>query len=506
MNLRHMPAGSLNRCIPWIANLLMVVAFHTHLPLLHAQSESPHSSVRVPQTGDRMAMKADDCGLTDLELMLHSEFDRNKPLTEVFSLISAKPFQIHLPILGEPVGAVVIRIYVDSAEMRWYLGDTPERYFHRQLSSSEVDRFRKEIDELEADRLSNLSATRVDDGGGITSIVGGVEHVYAHLAPNTNVRTLLNNPGDEGPATRVERRYFQLVELFERFKDARLCTMVYDLPRPVPGLEVLLADAKTNVLGVWMEHGRLCVSIEDNTGRDGSVQHRYFENGRLGDAVRARRDCGADIATFEGLKVSPVRSSCDGRWILGNRIDDGELVCFDNRDKKMIPICDKRAREKAFPLYYLSDSGEFLIAELNPAEFARCLGDTSPSGGHFRLRRFNPLSGAVVSLNSLASLEDNVIGDAEMWLQDLPCELQPVRSSPEVKWMASPKYGSTTIGQVDGRRLIWLNREDIAFFDIRARSMWIDEDSEKLLFVYKGHLLRLNLPSSLFKVTATERK
>ena len=190
--------------------------------------------------------------------------------------------------MEEPAAVLAIDIYGGEGELRWYLGDTMERYFYRRVSAAEVAATRMVLKDVRADDLPELSAIRTDRSGGVTGIVGGVQYVYLHLNSERGARVLINNPPDDAQtpdSDDLARRYTNVVRLFQQFKSADTCEMRYSLLRPTPGLEVLYASPDTDIVAVWQQYGKPCVSVRQKWDFDAEPQHRCFEGGKLGSEV-----------------------------------------------------------------------------------------------------------------------------------------------------------------------------------------------------------------------------
>ena len=149
-------------------------------------------------------------------------------------------------------------------------------------------------------------------------------------------------------------------------------------------------------------------------------------------------------------------------------------------------------------MYFLEANKVFLVAQLDVNQRTSCGQPFSRS--LFDLQAFDPTNGTARTANALADPDNLVLENPAMWFQDLPNRLQSVRVASNAVWMAFPGENTTTIGQFDLRRFHWLNVDYVPNLQVHAKDIWVDEDNQKLYFVYKGHLLRLPLPASWFEV------
>lgn len=441
-----------------------------------------------------------DDKLCDFEIELREQFARHNSPDEVFAFATAAPYSLLKPALRHPVALVTLSIYGEKGELRWYAGDSMERYYHRELSSDEIDRVRAFVSENKVDDYAELSSVRETHRDGSQTVLGGgTQHVFLHLTPKHGKRVLINNPPwgrTDAPEGDPSWRYSKLRDFFQSFGNVESMEVHYALPRPMRGLEVLHADPKAEILGVWKEADQLCVTTRGQWPDD-DIEHRIFRDGKVGEKVPSPQHLIETEVVEKTTRLFPTHTSPDERWILGNRRDDGDLVLYDRQNEHFVKIGEDHGIDpKTYvPVQYLDAHGVFLVgrASLQKLRLGRSPFEWKDVYDLFIL---DPTTGAI---SAVTALNGKSISDPAFWSQRFPRKMQPVAGQPNVVWAASGHYTDpvSRFGQFDTKELEWVSYELLPFKGVSTRDIWVDEQGSKVYVVYKGHLLRIDLPQSL---------
>lgn len=481
---------------------LSVLSALATLPLTSAFALGQRPEVSLPTVfankakGVRVAIP--DGQLTDFELELRDTFARKDAPDEIFALAYGSPGSICIPELGMPVDVLTILVYGKGGELRWYVGGDKERYYYRAVSATEIDNVRTFVTQNCVDDLPELKGERVAPNGGVIATVGGLQYSYLRLAAQCGVRVLINNPPLEkwdAPAADPSWQYAKVTEFFKRFADVEKLEMRYNFCRPTRGLEVLYAPLDTDVVAVWGQGGDLCITLQKKWGAE-EQEHRVFCDGRLGRELAAPKWALQRRVHAGGLTLSPACASPDGRWIVGNRREDGELVCYDQQQMKFMLIANKSVRRTAHPRYYLEPHGVFLLAQFLPDLIPLANAGRDWEDMH-TMCILDPLTGTVTDADKLRKKKFTSSVDKSLWFQELPARLQPVRRNRDIVWIAIPMENVTEVGEFDIKAWCWRRREWIPNLVFETKQLWVDEPEQKMYVAYKGHLLRIPLPATL---------
>jgi hypothetical protein len=194
---------------------------------------------------------------------------------------------------------------------------------------------------------------------------------------------------------------------------------------------------------------------------------------------------GAKPIRLSEKLIDPQLVTPDGHWLVGTL--DKKLVCFDLIEKKMMPFDDSEIASSFSALYYLPVQKQFLL--ICPATFgprlpepvAKCL-EQFPAA----YRLLDPTSGKTTAL-------EHVEGSMPL-RQNMHRPFQPT-SRPGVIWAARKGDGYSMLGELDTRTFQFFDWTRIDALEFDSDSAWIDESSQKIYVVFRGHLLRLPLPS-----------
>jgi hypothetical protein len=476
-----------------IAAALSAFAFIPISPQVIAQ----HPRARLPKifATDKGGMRipVPDRELCNVELELREQFARSDAPDEVFVMVRERPGHISLPAYGLPVELLKISVFHDKAELRWYDSDTTERYFFREISAEELAAIRKFVSDEGIDRLPELpGGWRLPNGMFHGTPTGGSEWVYLHMNAHTGFRVVMDHPDrEEGPPGYAMERYAKVVDFFSKlWADQEKLQVRYDFPRPIDGFEVLFARRELEVLDVWKQGETICLTVKNRWPYEAPSKNYALRDNKLADEVEPRKDRLPTTAEAGDTKLRLVRTSADGRWVVGNRRDNGQLACYDRSQKKFVPIADEDVRVHGFPVYYLDTHHVFLLASFDAVETARIIREGFFPHLQSNLRVLDPATGQV---SPYQDLTDDYSFLGPLFFQELPSRLQPVRGKDHQAWAAIPKEASTSVCVVDTRELRMISGETIPNIRFNTKQMWVDEAAKRVYIVYKRQLVSLPL-------------
>ena len=383
-------------------------------------------------------------------------------------------------------------VYGREGELRCFANGMTERYFHRRLSAEEVDSIRTFVSDNQVDSLPALGQRRTVAGKEDLN-VGGTAWFYLRMSAERGLCIPMMNPPCLGektwyPAADPIWKYARLIDFFEKLSDPEKFEVYYDLPRPLPGLEVVFAHPQKEIRSVWRQGDDLCVRLGqfDCAGDD---EFRRLVGGKLGDKVpdpklfpSRPRKVGDSAAEF-------ACSSPDGRWVLGLLDKPQELACYDSREKKSVPIEDPEIRAKYLPMHFVEARRAFLLARFRVKPIGK-----PPRLYASEFRLFDPAAGKAIEVRPHGS---GLYGEGtEPWYQELPRQLQFVKGQPNVFWAAQSENcaNGTYLGRYDCGTFGWLGSTQLVpCLALETKDILVDEGAEKVYAVYKGHLLRFPL-------------
>ena len=263
--------------------------------------------------------------------------------------------------------------------------------------------------------------------------------------------------------------------------------MCYSCPRPVPHFDVLYAHPVNDIIAVWKQHNALCVGVDMHDGRD--TTFHQLSDGKIGREVA---DPKLEETWSDEVKELDIWNKCcspDGRWIVGTKPKSGEMVCYDAEQRAFVPLDDADRRSRFIPVHYLDAHHGFLLVRFAISPLFR----EDPLDPR-ECRLLAPSKGRSLPL---AAKFDPQRGEwwLHPWSQRLPRRLQPVEGQPGVVWAACPPVELTEnrVGWYDTKNFRWLAWQDIPFFPLQTKDIWVDEKEQKIYAVCSGHLLAFRL-------------
>ncbi len=471
---------------------LLLAVFPFLLPSVCGQRPRFQGPLIFANDSNGMSHSVTDDQLTDVELWLREEFDRKDGPEEIIALVEGSAYQINFPKLGEPVGLLAFFVGCKEGELRWYVGDTKERYYRRTVATEEIDAIREFLSDNKVDVLPEVGPSNPD--GSYT--VGGLQYVYLRMDARRGRRILINNPQrgveseNEYPRQHPIFGHIKLIEYFDKFKDPGKLEVCYEFPRPIDGLEVLFAPPTTDVLAVRMQDGDIRVTLREKWKHDAVASHRVLRDGKLTDEVAAPKLEVENTTEVGGVAIRPWVESTDRRWVVGNRTEGGELVCYDRTKMEFVRVADQQTRLTSYPLYYLDAHDAFLLGRIDAKRIPRAKASQAVPD-LFDLHILDPATG------ENRDVDGALFTSKELWFQELPRQLQPVRGVEHAVWIAVPTETATKIGQFNTKTFEWLGSELIPNLKLETKHLWVDEPEKKVYIVYKGHLLSIPLPDKL---------
>ena len=420
---------------------------------------------------------------------------------------------------GIPRG-VIIRVRDGRAEISVY--EVEGRRNVRTLTGSEFEDLksftsRPEIEDLGPESYDNnisqfFEYLRLTKDGGRRIILEGL-------------RRTPNNP----------TLHQELSGLFHRLSKSGEFVTRYSIEDKIPGVEVLLSDKKQEALMVCGEGSDIRVLIGEKRAlkRLGlfeiATEWREFTSGRLGKVTGAPAACGLfseypalvknmgdDFYSVFNQSIRPGRVwiystfgdnagvwkrefgtepvkivsgnyllpvvTPDGKWMVAIKAKIGivetsnQLVRYNLETGKEYQV--KMADDSFIaPLVYVASHGKVLI-------------------GH-RGSRGEPAS---VGANYLLDVETGTLqpvkGEFRPLSESIGRELQPT-GNPNEFWAAIHDMNNrgTTLGRYDSRNFAFKSMVETPELSLSSSNFWVDDGSGKIWITYRGHLLRIPLPT-----------
>ena len=173
-----------------------------------------------------------------LEDQLKDEFRDAASGGETYALLSAGYWGNN--------GQVLLRVSNGAAELM-FINDRA-RYLVRTLTAQEWSSLRDWLDRSQVDDLGPLNMAAFD----------GMQYEFLHLNRNGGRRIFMNNPGISDSGGSV---YSQLVGRIRDLASAGPMTLHYRTADKPPGFEVLLAETRVAVTGVWTSGADLRIGL-----------------------------------------------------------------------------------------------------------------------------------------------------------------------------------------------------------------------------------------------------
>jgi len=228
----------------------------------------------------------------------------------------------------------------------------------------------------------------------------------------------------------------------------------------------------------------LCVTLGtfDRLGDE----HRALRSGELAESVAEPGPAEERVEVVGNVRAEPACQSSDGRWAMGV-VNEGRLVCFDGLRKVFVEL-DKEVQAGFVPLHYLESRNAFLLARfsVHPLLDYMLIRPTA-----FRL--FDPKAGKSSEVPAAEPL--SVYDEAYApWFQQLPRRLQKADGhGAKVVWLSMRTDDDTRVGRYDIESFRWLGQQVIPGLRVQTKDIWVDEESHRVYFVYRGHLLAVPL-------------
>lgn len=470
-----------------------------------------------------------------LEDQLKDEFQNAASGNETYALLSAGYWGNN--------GQILVRVSHGTAELM-YINDRA-RYMVRTLTAQEWSSLRDWLDQNHVDDLGPLNMAAFD----------GMQYEFLHLSGSGGRRIFMNNPGISDSGGSV---YSQLVGRMRDLASAGPMTLHYRTADKLHGFEVLLADTRVAVTGVWIRGDDLRIGLvpqktsqPDSQGKwtilDKSlalpekVSWFHLEAGHLKPAPAPEEYPSSEPPAFvskeleEDLKQKGypypewplnVAGKVYRVGSLGKTLD-AFWEFAPGRDPRMI------AQTKAqFTSPVISPDGRWAVLTTYTggswADPNFAVRVDLASGALSRIaipeaNRVEPLgwvasSGRVLFKRHRFEDGDNLIGPAtpEYWLADpatgaaeivkgefAPFEeyafrkLQPAQA-PETYWVAIPDRNAnhTTIGLYDERNFSLQPVMTVPDILFDSRHIWVDRQAGQLYITYEGHLLSVRMTTA----------
>jgi hypothetical protein len=466
-----------------------LAAIALHAPPLRAQQPSGllPRVFRTDAAGTAIAVDEDQ--LCNCELNLRDEFARVNAPDHVFALAVARRSIIALPDRGIPVSLFAIVVHGKQAELRVYEDGAEDemikRYYARDLSAEEIQSFSHLLTAEKVDELPDLQSDKT---------MGGTQYVYLHLEARKGHRVLIDGSSltdvpESSP--KDEAVYLSVIKRIARLADDDALTACYRVRRPISGFEVSFARRGVEVLDVWRQASELCVRVKEKRDPDAVAKNYIVRNRKLGAEIGPRVGMRRSSVDLGGTKLAMVRTSHDGRWIVGSESSTGQLKCYDAANKRFVPLGDQRLWINRYPLYYLSAHNGFVLGRFGASKVAQIVKDGSFHCDGTNLRVLDPESGETSDLGDLPGVEATV--DDSLWFQDLPDQLQPVAGRENAVWVAIPSTHATDVYQMDTKQMRFISGQTVPNFRFNSSAMVVDQPGSRIHFVYYGQLLSVPL-------------
>lgn len=467
-----------------------------------------------------------------LEDQLKDEFRNSVPDGETFALLSAGYWGNN--------GQVLLRVSNGAAELM-YINDRA-RYMVRTLTAQEWSSLHDWLEQNHVDDLGPLNMAAFD----------GMQYEFLHVSRNGGRRIFMNNPGISDSGGSV---YSQLVGRMRDLVSAAPMTLHYRSADKLPGFEVLLADTRVAITGIWTSGADLRIGLapaktsqpdsqgkwtilDKNLALPKEVSWFHLEDGHLKPAPIPDEYPSNEAPSFvpkeleEDLKekgypypewplnvagkvyrVGSLGKTLDALWELAPGRDPRMIAQTKSQfgspvitpDGRWAVLATYTGGSWADPNFVVRvDLGSGAVSRIAIPEANRVepLGWVS-SHGRVLVKRYRFEDG------------DKVIGPAtpEYWLADpvtgaaeivrgefAPFEeyafrkLQPAQASASY-WTAIPGRNAdqTALGIYDEKNFAFKPIMTAPGILFDSRHIWVDEQAGQLYITYEGHLLRVRM-------------
>ena len=440
--------------------------------------------------------------LTRLERNLLFEMDRPTDSSElVLGFLLSRG--------NDATGAAVVKCKARS-EVRYYFGDTYDRYYARAMSNREVERFEEDLRNIDPAGLSG-TGNEIRTRQGVISFVGGElpsAGLFFRFSKSQGVRVAFNRHivSADGRMTAKEKmRYNELMALFLSLrKSTASWKAAYPSRHWNSDFKMVFGHPDYHVLRVWMDEGRLgCLAAKRSlTAPSDHRQSVWIRGGHFGRAATtpvSLRDV-PEWRTIDGISLSPVRSSSDGRWTVGLAREALTLACYDHANHRFLDLDDDLKQGQWFPVYYCDYRHEFVLVRLRSDSLRKehyllGLSDYAFKRDIVDVRLYNPAGiGRFPKWNNLdRNVKYRIQHSGDFWFQWLPRRLQQRSADGRHVWMAVPASEGTSIVAFDLEE--WLYDQPYAGISVRvqADAVWVSEPKRRIVVTVFGDILEYPL-------------
>jgi len=471
-----------------------------------------------------------------LEDQLKDEFRDSASGGETYALLSAGYWGNNSQVL--------LRVSNGAAELM-YINDRA-RYMVRTLTAQEWSTLRDWLDQNQVDDLGPLNMAAFD----------GMQYEFLHFSRNGGRRIFMNNPGISDSGGSV---YSQLVARMRDLISVAPMTLHYRTADKLPGFEVLLADTRVAVTGIWTGGTDLRIGIApektlraDSQGKwtildkdlvlPARVSWFHLEAGHLKPALIPDEFPSNEAPAFvpkeleedlkeKGYPYPEWPLSVAGKVYrvgsLGKTLDAfWELV--PGRDPRMVaqtksqfgtPVITPDGRWAVLTTYTggsWADPNFAVRVDLGSGAVSRI---SIPEANRVEPLGWVASLGRVLFKRYRFEQGDHIIGPAtpEYWLADpatgaarivkgefAPFEeyafrkLQPAQA-PATYWAAIPDRNAnqTALGIYDEKEFAFKPIMTVPGILFDSRHIWVDVQASQLYITYEGHLLGVKMPDLL---------
>ena len=467
-----------------------------------------------------------------LEDQLKDEFRNAASGDETYALLSAGYW-------GNS-GQVILRVSHGTAELMCI--NDRARYLVRNLTAQEWSSLSDWLDQHQVDDLGPLNMAAVD----------GMQYEFLHLNRNGGRRIFMNNPGISDSGGSV---YSQLVGRIRDLTSVAPMALHYRTADKISGFEVLLADTRLAVTGVWTSGADLLIGLApektsqpDSQGKwtildkdlalPEKVSWFHLETGHLKPAPTPDEFPSAEAPAFvpkeleEDLKqkgypypewpltvagkvyrVGSLDKIPDALWELTP--GHGPRMIAQTQSQFGSPVITPDGRWAALTTYTggsWADPNFIVHVDLATGAVSRI---AIPDANRVAPLGWVSSRGRVLVKRYRFEDGDNLIGPAtpEYWLADpatgaaeivkgefAPFEeydfrkLQPAQGS-ATYWAAIPDRNAnqTALGIYDEKNFVFQPVMTVPGILFDSRHIWVDQQAALVYIVYEGQLLRVRM-------------
>jgi hypothetical protein len=485
--------------------------------------------------------------LSPIDIAIYQRFQRKDAPDEVCALEE-------IGLNGGRTTLTEIIVRGNEAEVRFYPDDCEFRYFHRNLTTQDLERLHQFVANKAVDTRKDYSSDTWD----------GVEYRYFHSTRTGGHRLSINNPpeGEELrdlPANDPSRVYSDLVALFAALANPDRLQVKYFGTNLPAGLEVLFAHPKQRICMVWTAGDDIRVLVD---GEETPPEWRAIRKGKLGPTVAcpdgfspfmteswkaffqapkkatAIRRAGEkspkepksidDVFKFTD-RCQPWQVIWDNKGVRGGRYGlehwgtwiyekgkqpehlfskpishqlvspdghwlvgtlEGKLICYDLAKRESRPLEDAQTVNTYEALYYLPTRQQVLLSLAGREELRKTNIWVEGTPSTAAYRLLDPATGKTSDLKNASGL----------WClhQSMERPFQAT-SQPGVVWTAQGNKTWSALGRFDTKEFRFRNQVSVGLLDFNSNDVWVDEPAKKFYVVFRGHLLRLPLPADVLK-------